>query len=136
MLGQRSGLGLGQKAQDIVFMHSGIKFGLKIDDFQVACIAVLHCRTTALVIYLLTYTWLIRKSDNCFKSEVTTKLTMSQLIHTKLTMSLITTYVTPGACADRKLFPQGPLSEDTVTSRAIIADCATTSQRRFPYIGR
>ena len=23
--------------QDILFMHSGIKFGVKIDDFQVAC---------------------------------------------------------------------------------------------------
>ena len=28
---------LGGFPQDIMFMHSGIKFGVKIDDFQVAC---------------------------------------------------------------------------------------------------
>ena len=34
--------------QDISLMHSGIRFGVKIDNyFQVAC----RCRTTALVIY-------------------------------------------------------------------------------------
>ena len=47
-------------------MHSGIKFGVKIDDFQVVC----RCIATALVIF---FAWLITKSDKLLVlSKVTT----------------------------------------------------------------
>ena len=64
-------------------MHSGIKFGVKIDNFHIACRCILHCRTTALVIYFA-YLYMAYKKVLNPKSQL-----------------FINNMATPGACADQ-----------------------------------